>query len=224
MIFEPSPNFDAREEPVSHLVLHYTGMPTGRAAIDLLKAPRAKVSAHYVVEEDGTIFNLVPEAMRAWHAGISSWRGKSALNGASIGIEIVNPGHEWGYRAFPPAQMQAVLALCQGILRRHAIPARNVVAHSDIAPNRKQDPGELFDWPWLAAHGVGIWTDDYAPPGDLMADLAAIGYDITLPQDAVIRAFQRHFLPAHFTGAPDAPTTGRAAALRRLVDAAPETP
>jgi N-acetylmuramoyl-L-alanine amidase len=220
MIFEPSPNFDDREGPVSLLVMHYTGMPTARSAIDLLKSPRAKVSAHYVVDEDGTVYNLVPEAKRAWHAGISCWRGRRMLNDASIGIEIVNPGHEWGYRPFPPEQMRAVLGLAQGIVARHGIEARNVVAHSDIAPNRKQDPGELFDWSWLAANGgVGVWTDDIDPPRDLKADLAAIGYDVELPERDVILAFQRHFLPNHLSGMVDALTSGRAAALRRMVDA-----
>ncbi len=140
MIFAPSPNIDEREGPVEFLVMHYTGMPDAASAIALLCAPEAKVSAHYVVDEDGTVYCLVPEEMRAWHAGISYWRGRRMLNDASIGIEIVNPGHEWGYRAFPEAQMAAVIELSQGILGRHNIPACNVVAHSDIAPNRKQDP------------------------------------------------------------------------------------
>ncbi|GAN81192.1 N-acetylmuramoyl-L-alanine amidase [Acidocella aminolytica] len=218
MIFDPSPNFDERDGPVSVLVMHYTGMPTAHSAITLLKSPRAKVSAHYVVDEDGTVYNLVPEAKRAWHAGISYWRGQRMLNDASVGIEIVNPGHEWGYRPFPAAQMQAARALAQGIIARHSIAPRNVVAHSDIAPNRKQDPGELFGWAWLAEHGVGVWTEASDPPGDLRADLAAIGYDIGLPEKDVILAFQRHFLPNHLSGLADEPTGGRAAALRRLVD------
>lgn len=225
MILEPSPNFDDRDTPVSMLVLHYTGMQSARAAIDRLTSPEAKVSSHYVVDEDGTVYALVPEDKRAWHAGVSYWRGQRHLNSASVGIEIVNPGHEWGYRAFPAAQMQAVLALSQGILARHAIPARNVVAHSDIAPDRKQDPGELFDWPFLAAQGVGLWTEAFAPPGDWRADLALIGYDMTLPAQHVLLAFQRHFLPFHLTGDADDLTTGRAAALRcLLVDAPDEQP
>lgn len=217
MLIDPSPNYDDREGPVSLLVMHYTGMPTGRAAIDLLKSPRAKVSSHYVVEEDGAVHCLVPEEKRAWHAGISYWRGRAMLNDASIGIEIVNPGHSWGYRPFPARQMQAVLELSQGIIARHGIVARNVVAHSDIAPNRKQDPGELFPWSWLAARGVGVWTDAFAPSVDWQADLAAIGYDMTLPMPDVLLAFQRHFLPQNLTGAADARTKERAAALRQLV-------
>ena len=138
----PSPNHDERPpgEPIDMLILHYTGMQTGQAALDRLRDPEASVSSHYLIEEDGTVFRLVPEARRAYHAGISFWRGNTALNGRSIGIEIVNPGHEWGYRAFPAAQMDAVRALCRGILSRHPIPARNVVGHSDVAPDRKWDP------------------------------------------------------------------------------------
>lgn len=222
IINDPSPNYDERDGPVGLLVMHYTGMPTGRAAIDLLKSPRAKVSAHYVVEEDGTIHCLVPEAKRAWHAGVSCWRGRTMLNDCSIGIEIVNPGHSWGYRAFPGRQMKSVLELSQGIVTRHNILARNVVAHSDIAPNRKQDPGELFPWPWLAAQGVGVWTDEFAPSVDWQADLTAIGYDMTLPVQEVLRAFQRHFLPKSPTGTADALTRGRAAALRQLVVDVPQ--
>ena len=219
MIFEPSPNFDERKERVSILVMHYTGMPTPRSAIDLLKSPRAAVSAHYIVDEDGTIYNLVPEAKRAWHAGVSFWRGKRMLNDASIGIEIVNPGHEWGYRPFPRAQMQALLGLSEGIIARHGIEARNIVAHSDIAPDRKQDPGELFDWPWFVAFGVGVWTEEFDAPGDVWEDLAAIGYDVGLPKRDVILAFQRHFLPRNLTGEVDEITSARAAAVRRVVDA-----
>jgi N-acetylmuramoyl-L-alanine amidase len=214
VIFTPSPNFDSRTGEVQHLVLHYTGMQTGAAAVERLCDPAAKVSSHYVVDEDGTVYCLVEEQFRAWHAGISYWRGMQALNDSSIGIEIVNPGHEWGYRAFPDAQIKAVLGLAQGILQRHPIPARNVVGHSDIAPDRKQDPGELFPWKYLARQGVGIWTDEFAPEGDIAADLAAIGYDTSLPLPTVITAFQRHFLPSQVTGEADSATAARAAALR----------
>jgi N-acetylmuramoyl-L-alanine amidase len=162
LIFAPSPNFDVRPGPVDVLVLHYTGMQSAGAALERLCDPVAKVSSHYLVDEDGTAYRLVEEQNRAWHAGVSSWRGVARLNDASIGIEIVNPGHEFGYRAFPEAQMAAVLELCRGIIGRHKIPARNVVAHSDIAPDRKQDPGELFPWRWLAGEGVGLWTDEFS--------------------------------------------------------------
>ena len=145
------------DEPVDMLILHYTGMQTPQEAIDRLRDPLAKVSSHYVVDEDGAILRLVPEDRRAWHAGVSFWRGHTVLNGRSIGIEIVNPGHEWGYREFPALQMAAVCDLCLAILSRHRIPARNVVAHSDVAPDRKEDPGEKFDWAGLARNGVGLW-------------------------------------------------------------------
>ncbi len=201
------------------LVLHYTGMQTAAAALARLCDPVARVSSHYLVDENGEIHALVEERNRAWHAGVSFWHGVSGLNDRSIGIEIVNPGHEWGYRPFPAVQMRAVTKLCHGILSRWPnIPARNVVAHSDIAPDRKQDPGEMFDWRGLAAEGIGLWTDDFAPPGEFAEDLAALGYDMRLPEAAVITAFQRHFLPDHLTGMADAPTAGRAAAVRALVD------
>lgn len=212
-----SPNFDGRPGPIDMLVLHYTGMKTAAAAIERLCDPAAKVSAHYVVEEDGTIVQLVDEQKRAWHAGISYWRGQRSLNDSSVGIEIVNPGHEWGYRAFPHEQMAAVRDLCLGIIHRHSIPARNVVGHSDIAPNRKQDPGELFDWRYLAEAGMGLWTDEFARSTDVAADLAAIGYDIALPLRDVVSAFQRHFLPDTVTGDACARTAGRAAALAQLI-------
>ncbi len=208
----PSPNHDERPAGtrVDMLILHYTGMRTGEEAIARLRDPAARVSSHYVVEEDGAVFRLVAEDRRAWHAGISAWRGHTLLNGRSIGIEIVNPGHEWGYRPFPALQMAAVCELCLGILARHPIPARNVVAHSDVAPDRKEDPGELFDWQGLAANGVGFWpAKDGAAEGDPLALLSAIGYrtDLTLP--VLLRAFQRHWRPERVDGIADAGTLAR---------------
>ena len=225
----PSPNADERPggaASVDMLVLHYTGMQTAQDAIDRLRDPDARVSSHYVVDEDGRVLRLVPEHLRAFHAGISYWRGRRVLNDPSIGIEIVNPGHEWGYRPFPPAQMEAVRTLCLGILSRHAIPARNVVGHSDIAPNRKQDPGELFDWRWLAASGIGIWPDSDAGPGTapspnpaagLHRTLATIGYDPEMDSKTLITAFQRHWLPDHVHGEADAATLARAQSLERML-------
>lgn len=214
----PSPNHDSREGvPIDMLVLHYTGMKTGAEAIDRLCDSEAKVSAHYVVEEDGRVFALVDESSRAWHAGVASWRGHRAINARSIGIEIVNPGHEWGYRDFPLVQMQAVAALCKGILSRHSIPARNVVGHSDVAPARKEDPGERFDWKWLAGQGIGLWPDVPAASGkgcdsaaDIQKKLAEYGYEMA--QSGVwdeqtrlcVVAFQRHFRPQVLSGEWDA--------------------
>ncbi len=219
-IFTPSPNFDDRpDQKIDHLVLHYTGMQTGAAAVERLCDPAARVSSHYVVDEDGTVYCLVDEHKRAWHAGVSFWRGVRGLNDRSVGIEIVNPGHEWGYRCFPDAQMAAVLELCSGVLRRHPIPPCNVVGHSDIAPDRKQDPGELFAWGRLAEAGVGLWSEEFAAPGDIFEDLAAIGYDLSFALPVVVTAFQRHFLQDQVTGQADARTAGRAAALRALTGA-----
>ena len=208
----PSPNHDDRPDgaPVDMLILHYTGMRSGAAAIDRLCDPAAKVSAHYVVEEDGRVFRLVPEARRAWHAGISHWRGASGLNARSIGIEVVNPGHEHGYRPFAALQMAALCDLCLGILARHPIPAWNVVGHSDVAPDRKEDPGEFFDWEGLAANGVGLWPraagrDD----GDALRLLGAIGYRTDLPLPVLLRAFQRHWRPGRVDGAADSETLAR---------------
>lgn len=213
----PSPNQDDRppDDPIDMLVLHYTGMRSGAEAIARLRDPAARVSSHYVVEEDGAIFRLVPEARRAWHAGISHWRGREALNGRSIGIEIVNPGHDWGYRPFPALQMAAVCDLCLEILGRHPIPPINVVAHSDVAPDRKADPGELFDWEALAANGVGLWpaAADAPPAGAAMALLGAIGYRADLPEAVLLAAFQRHWRPERVDGIADAGTMARLAGL-----------
>jgi N-acetylmuramoyl-L-alanine amidase len=216
----PSPNQDERPAgvPVDMLILHYTGMRNGKDAIARLRDPVARVSSHYVVEEDGAVFRLVPEERRAWHAGVSHWRGNALLNGRSIGIEIVNPGHEFGYRPFPALQMAAVCDLCLEILSRHPIPARNVVAHSDVAPDRKEDPGELFDWEGLAANGVGLWpAKDCPAEGEPLGLLASIGYRTDLPLPVLIRAFQRHWRPERVDGVADAGTLARLAAVAAAV-------
>lgn len=218
----PSPNQDARPEgaAIDMLVLHYTGMQSGAAALARLRDPAAQVSAHYLVEEDGAVFRLVPEGRRAWHAGVSHWRGRAGLNGCSIGVEVVNPGHEWGYRPFTALQMAAVCDLCLDILARHPIPAGNVVGHSDIAPDRKQDPGEFFDWEGLAAAGVGLWPGAPAEAGgDARALLAAIGYRADLPLAVLLRAFQRRWRPARVDGVADADTLGRLAAVAAMLPA-----
>ncbi len=195
-------------------------MQSCAAAVERLRDPVAHVSSHYVVDEDGTVWRLVEEAHRAFHAGVSYWRGHEALNGRSIGIEIVNPGHEWGYRPFPAAQMQAVAALCQGVLERHPIPPRNVVGHSDVAPDRKQDPGELFDWAGLAAQGIGVWpAAGCMPVPDARAALRMIGYAV--PDVATtVTAFQRRWRPGQVDGVADRETCCRLHDVLLAVDAA----
>ena len=198
-------------------------MPSGRAAIDRLREPAARVSSHYVVEEDGTVFRLVPEERRAWHAGISHWRGRAGLNDRSIGIEIVNPGHDWGYRAFPALQMAAVCDLCLKILARHPVAPWDVVGHSDVAPDRKQDPGELFDWEGLAANGVGLWPVAAAAPAVAGPEalLAAIGYRRDLPLPVLLTAFQRRWRPERVDGLADAGCLARLAAVAAMIPPAP---
>jgi N-acetylmuramoyl-L-alanine amidase len=228
IIDAPSPNFDERKLPVSMLVLHYTGMPDAAGALARLRDPEAKVSAHYVVTEDGHIFRLVAEEKRAWHAGRSSWRGIQDINSASIGIEIVNPGHEFGYRPFPREQMDALVPLIADIVKRSAILPGYVVGHSDIAPSRKDDPGELFDWPMLARLGLAVarpaknlidpnWTD-----GGFLLALERYGYDVSKGKPAII-AFQRRFRPERLDGVIDGEC--RAILLGLLLDrrAAPAT-
>jgi len=235
LIPAPSPNFDARVAPPDMIVLHYTGMPTGREALDRLRDPAAKVSAHYLVEEDGRVFSLVAEERRAWHAGVSFWKGRENLNGVSVGIEIVNPGHEWGYRAFPPAQIKAVIALIDEIRSRWTIEDNLIVGHSDIAPDRKEDPGELFPWKQLAQAGHGYWVEVPTAPGAalgegetgpgvfaLQAGLTRLGYDCAPSGEyeprtsAVVRAFQRHWRPERVDGIADGETRARLIALLRL--------
>ncbi len=207
MIEAPSPNHDSRDgHAVDILLLHYTGMKSGQEAIDRLRDPVARVSAHYVVEEDGCVYRLVPEDRRAWHAGVSSWMGATNINQRSIGIEIVNPGHEFGYRAFPASQMAAVRDLARGILARHAIPPRRVIGHADVAPVRKEDPGELFDWQGLAAAGIGIWPQPrpvHWSDEEFFGALQRYGYDIA-DRAAATRAFCRHFRQRRLGDAPDA--------------------
>jgi N-acetylmuramoyl-L-alanine amidase len=231
----PSPNFDARTRPPDMLVLHYTGMPTGEAALARLCDPAARVSAHYLVEEDGRVFGLVPEERRAWHAGKSFWRGERDVNGASIGVEIVNPGHEWGYRRFPAAQIEAVIQLVADVRSRWTVPDARILGHSDVAPDRKEDPGELFPWKRLAEAGHGLWAEPAAAPGAplgegdagagvfaLQAGLTRLGYD-SAPSGAydaataaIVRAFQRHWRPARIDGVADGETRARLIALLRL--------
>jgi N-acetylmuramoyl-L-alanine amidase len=226
-----SPNHDERRlGPPDMLILHYTGMTTAQAALDRLCDPAARVSSHYVVEEDGAVWRLVPEERRAWHAGESGWLGRRDINAHSIGIEIVNPGHEFGYRPFPGAQIDAVASLCRDIFTRWTIPARLVLGHSDVAPHRKQDPGELFPWRSLAEVGIGLWPDFSRMPARLPATvteiqtaLAAYGYDmpVTGVMDQrsveVLIAFQRHFRPERCDGVADDETRRRIALVAAAV-------
>jgi N-acetylmuramoyl-L-alanine amidase len=225
----PSPNSDDREgQAVDILLLHYTGMRTAQDALDRLRDPAAKVSAHYVIGEDGAIYRLVAEAKRAWHAGISCWDGARDINRRSIGIEIVNPGHEFGYRPFPPLQMRSVRDLAREILTRHRIAPHRVLGHSDVAPLRKEDPGELFDWAGLAAAGIGLWPVPKPAlweDAEFLAALQTYGYDLDGPpgtepvraRQAAIVAFERHFRPSRMTGRPDAESK---AILNGLIDLA----
>jgi N-acetylmuramoyl-L-alanine amidase len=208
MIECPSPNFDERDQPVSLIVLHYTGMEDAASAIARLSDPKARVSCHYLIQEDGQVLRMVSEEKRAWHAGQSYWRGHTALNNISIGIEIVNPGHEFGYRPFPDEQIDALIPLMADIKDRYGITRGNIVGHSDIAPRRKQDPGELFPWGRLASHRLALprptrnlvdpnWTDS----GFLLA-LERFGYDVSDALAATV-AFQRRFRPELIDGTID---------------------
>jgi N-acetylmuramoyl-L-alanine amidase len=213
------------------LILHYTGMVSGEAALTRLCDDAARVSAHYVVDEDGVVYRLVAEDRRAWHAGVSCWRGDDDINGRSIGVELVNPGHEFSYRPFTDAQMASVVALCRDIVGRYRIPLRHVLGHADVAWARRQDPGELFDWAVLAAAGVGLWPDVPVATGEMglvlrrgdgggavdqiRHALTAFGYDMA-PTGAfdealelVVIAFQRHFRPRLVDGVVDPETAQR---------------
>jgi N-acetylmuramoyl-L-alanine amidase len=231
----PSPNYDGRPEgaAIDTIVIHYTDMETPEAALHRMCDPEVGVSAHYLIDEAGIVYQLVPEEKRAWHAGESHWRGVSGVNAVSVGIELANPGHEHGYPDFPAAQMDAVLKLCRGIKERHGVADRNVVAHSDIAFLRKCDPGEKFDWAWMAREGVGIYPFGAKPvtgtalkKGDtgqkvmrLQQALCNWGYGLKTDgkfaekTEACVIAFQRHYRPEGVTGAWDEECAGRLALL-----------
>lgn len=200
IIERPSPNFDERKLPISMIVLHYTGMVDAASAIQRLTDPAAKVSSHYLIAEDGQVVCLVPEDKRAWHAGQAHWRGIDDVNSASIGIELVNPGHENGYRPFAEAQMQALLPLMADIVGRHGITRGNIVGHSDVAPARKDDPGELFEWDRLAKLRLALprprkhLTDPLWSDASFLLALERFGYEV-VDREAAVRAFQRRFRP-----------------------------
>ncbi len=232
LIALPSPNHDARPLGVrpSLVILHYTGMRSAAAALDRLRDAAAKVSAHYVVGEAGDVLALVPEQRRAWHAGLAGWGAIDDVNSHSIGIELINPGHDWGYRPFPKAQIAAAVALCTAIRARHAMPAKAIIGHSDVAPARKTDPGELFPWAQLAGHGLGIWPEaaPHRPVDPAMAidGLRTIGYRLDLPHTLpvhLIAAFQRHWRPQRVDGGLDRQTMGLIVAVASL-SAMPQPP
>ena len=230
----PSPNFDARTAPPDMVILHYTGMQSGAAALERLRDPAAKVSAHYLIEEDGRVFSLVAEERRAWHAGVSFWRGERDINAVSLGVELVNPGHEFGYRVFPETQIAALIVLLDEIRGRWSIADARILGHSDVAPARKEDPGELFPWKRLAEAGHGLWVEPPSAPGAplavgdegtgvfaLQAGLTRLGYD-SAPSGryeagtvTVVTAFQRHWRPARVDGVADGETRARLVHLLR---------
>jgi N-acetylmuramoyl-L-alanine amidase len=230
-IQRPSPNFDNRDQShgLRFIVIHYTGMISADAALARLCDPKAKVSAHYLIDEAGRTYALVEESKRAWHAGVGTWRGITDINSASVGIELANPGHQHGYRAFPQRQLNAVQDLILGVMQRHNIPASGVIGHADVAPDRKEDPGELFPWEALAVNGAGIWPEvkdtDYkfATDDEVQKLLRGVGYDCPLsgtydkPTRMALIAFQRHFHPENLTGTPENETIARLRALTRLL-------
>lgn len=205
----PSPNFDERNLPITMVVLHYTDMPDVREAIDKMCNPDSKVSAHYCITREGKVVQMVEEEKRAWHAGRSYWRGHTDVNSASIGIELDNPGHTHGYEDFPEEQMQVLLRLLNDIVKRHDIPRANVVGHSDVAPQRKDDPGEKFDWERLAEHRLALARpeklelgDPFDNDGSFYLALERFGYDIS-DGHAAVKAFQRRFRPVRIDGEVD---------------------
>jgi N-acetylmuramoyl-L-alanine amidase len=230
-----SPNHGERKADVkiNMLVLHYTGMSDSEAALRHLCSPASEVSAHYVILEDGRIVQCVPEAKRAWHAGVSFWAGEEDINSCSIGIEIINRGHDWGYPDFPLRQIAAVIALCRGIMLRRKILSHRVLAHSDVAPARKRDPGEKFPWHSLANSGVGHWVQPAPITRSDALRLGAISDDVSNMQTAfarygygipvtgkfdgatmeVVAAFQRHFRPERVDGVADHSTMATLHAL-----------
>jgi N-acetylmuramoyl-L-alanine amidase len=218
-----SSNFDYRPVDVSidMLVFHYTGMQTALSALDRMCDLEAEVSAHYMVDEDGSIWSLVEEVDRAWHAGVAYWRGNTNINARSIGIEIVNPGHQFGYCEFPEAQMQSVTELALDVLSRHPIPPQNVVGHSDIAPTRKTDPGEFFNWARLAELGIGLWPSqaDHLEQdlNALATALTRIGYNVSNLSMA-LKAFQRHYRPKRVTGRIDSETARLIIGLSQIIE------
>ena len=249
LTIDHSPNYNVRKHAIDMLVLHYTGMVSAEAAIDRLKDPAAEVSAHYVVREDGVVIQMVAETHRAWHAGRATWQGDGDLNSRSIGIEIVNGGHDipqpdGGLPPYPDVQIAAVISLCRAIMTRHTIRPSRIVGHSDIAPDRKRDPGEHFPWKRLSEAGIGVWPElqpsgggqsligrglgrsDTGPPVTrLREQLSTIGYgldgstDYDAALEGVVMAFQRRWLPERLTGQADLDTIMRIDAIAKAYSA-----
>lgn len=224
IIQDPSPNFGPRRDGKKPyiLLLHYTDTQTRDETYGYLKNPEFDVSAHYVVDVDGSIYQLVDEEMRAHHAGKSFWEGETDINSVSIGIEIQNPGHTYGHQPFPTVQMNAVRDLSQDIIARHKILPHHVLAHSDVAPERKEDPGHLFPWEWLAEQDVGVFPaakDDPADISDVKPLLGHYGYDLNIDEKSLVTAFQRHFERDLFTqeNAAGSPTTRTRPLLHQLI-------
>jgi len=209
VIDAPSPNFNARKRPVSLVLLHYTGMKDGPSALARMRDKAAQVSAHYMVEEDGRIYRLVAEESRAWHAGLSSWKGERDINSASIGIEIVNPGHEMGLPDFPAAQIDTVIAMVRSLRARYGLPPEAVIGHSDVAPGRKVDPGERFPWDRLAEAGCALALPETRRAGEPAALLKQIGYTMEPGLATVVEAFQRRWRPEQVDGKLDPLTRER---------------
>lgn len=211
IFWQPSPNFNERRRPVTEIILHYTGMKAGDDPLARMCDPEAKVSAHYYIAADGSITQMVALDKRAWHAGVALWRGADDINSSSVGIELDNPGHEWGYRPFPAAQMASCVQLVAAIKAHFGIDRANVIGHSDIAPARKEDPGELFDWPLLARHGLALGPPALPPTDPQWSDtqfgraLEQFGYDARDLKAATI-AFQRRFRPQNIDGQIDRET------------------
>jgi N-acetylmuramoyl-L-alanine amidase len=233
----PSPNFDARPSPPDMAVIHYTGMQTGEAALARLCDPAPpRVSSHWMIETDGRLLRLVPEERRAWHAGVSFWKGQRNLNDVSIGIELVNPGHEFGYVDFPEPQIATLIGLLDDVRSRWTIPDARILGHSDLAPDRKLDPGERFPWAALAAAGHGLWVEPPPSPGPplgegekgtgvfaLQAGFTRLGFDCPPSGEfdtatrTVVEAFQRHWRPTRIDGIADGETRARLVGLLRLL-------
>lgn len=218
MIERASPNHEPRRGGArpDMIVLHYTDMASARDALARLCDPLAKVSAHYLIDEDGTLYRLVAEDRRAFHAGVSYWGGERDINSRSIGIELQNPGHTLGYRAFPPAQIDALIGLIGDVRARNAVPDAHILGHSDVAPDRKRDPGELFPWARLARAGIGLWPEPApAAPDALAGLLSEVGYDPAAERR--VAAFQRRFRPDRVDNRPDGETAALAAGYLRAL-------